>query len=72
MNPILANILVALVILALLGIALFVSIRQRKSESCGCSSGGSKKKCKTCAENTEKGYDCSKGCAGCPFAGKCH
>lgn len=72
MNPVFANILVGVVILILLGAALFVVIRQKKNESCGCSS-GSKKKCKTCGDEARKAnHDCSKGCSGCPFAGSCH
>ncbi|MDY4610984.1 MAG: FeoB-associated Cys-rich membrane protein [Sphaerochaetaceae bacterium] len=72
MNPIIANILVAGVILALLAAAILVTVRQRRNERCGCSS-GNKKKCPACDEAVKKQkHDCSKGCSGCPFAGSCH
>lgn len=71
MNPIIANILVAGVILALLSAAILITVRQRRNERCGCSS-GNRKTCKACDKTEKKQHDCSKGCNGCPFAGSCH
>ena len=65
MNSIIANVLVATLILALLTAAVFVTVRQRKNESCGCSSNGKRK----CSKKTkEQGETCSKGCSGCPYS----
>ncbi|WP_320127685.1 FeoB-associated Cys-rich membrane protein [uncultured Sphaerochaeta sp.] len=62
---VLANIIVALVIVLFLGLAIRTIYRQRKEGGCGS--------CKKCIASCDGNHTCpSSGCKGCEFSGTCH